>query len=55
MKLLSKIPVDRTVEFLLDKKESGSTHRGLRMGTDFEEFRQNMRGRGFILLVLPFV
>ena len=38
MQLLSKIPEDRTVGFLRAKKESGSTQRGLRVGTGFREF-----------------
>ena len=40
MCLLSKITGDPTVEIRRDKKESGSTQRGLRVGTDFKEFRQ---------------
>ena len=40
-RLLSKIPGDPTVEILRDKKESYSTPRGQRVGTDFVEFRQN--------------
>ena len=40
--LLSKIPNDRAVGFLLAKKESGSTHRGQRVGTGFLEFRQTL-------------
>ena len=55
MQLLSKILDDRTVGFLRAKKQSGSTQRGLRVATSFREFLQNLRGRGFILLVLPFV
>ena len=31
--ILSRIPVDRTVGFLRTKKQSGSTHRGLHVGT----------------------
>ena len=38
--LLSKIPGDRTVGFLLSKKESCSMRRGLRVGTGFKEFRK---------------
>ena len=38
--LLSKIPIDQTVGFRRSKKESCSTRRGLRMGTDLVEFRQ---------------
>ena len=38
--LLSKIPGDPTVEILRDKKQSGSTQRGLHVGTGFKEFRQ---------------
>ena len=37
---LSRFTADRTVEFLRAKKESGSTQRGLRVGTGFREFRQ---------------
>ena len=55
MQFLSKIPNDRTIGFIRAKKESGSTQRRLRVGTDFEEFRQTLRGRGFILLVLTLV
>ena len=40
MQLLSRIPDDRTVGFLRAKKESGSTQRGLRVGTGLGEFRQ---------------
>ena len=36
--LLSRFTVDRTVEFLWAKKQSGSTHRGLYVGTDFGSF-----------------
>ena len=54
MQLLSKIPSDPTVGFLRAKKESGSTHRGQRVGTSFLEFRQNLKGRGFTLLELHF-
>ena len=52
MQLLSKIPGDPTVGFLRTKKQSGSTRRGQRGDTDFEEFQKTPRGRGFILLVL---
>ena len=38
--LISKIPRDPTVEILWDKKQSGSTQRGLRVGTRFKEFQQ---------------
>ena len=38
--LLSKIPANPTVEILWSKKESRSTHQGLRVGSGFEEFRQ---------------
>ena len=41
---------DPTVGILLDKKESGSTRRGLRVGAGFREFTQTPRGRGFSLL-----
>ena len=41
MRLLSKIPGNRTVEFRRAKKESGtSKQRGLRVGTVLKEFRQ---------------
>ena len=36
--LLSRFLGDLTVEILRGKKESCSTHRGLRVGSDFEEF-----------------
>ena len=49
-KLLSKISRDPTVGSLRDKKENGSTWRGLRVGTRFMEFPQTPRGRGFSLL-----
>ena len=55
MRLLSKISGDRTVGFLRAKKQSGSTQRGLRVGTGFREFRQTPLGRGFNLLELNFV
>ena len=38
--LLSKIPGDPIVGILRSKKESCSTLQGLRVGSDFEEFRQ---------------
>ena len=38
--LLSRFSVNRTVGFFRAKKKSGSTQRGQRMGTSFEEFRQ---------------
>ena len=40
MQLLSKKLGDPTVGIRRDKKESGSTQRGLRVGTGFEEFRK---------------
>ena len=40
MQLLSKILDDRTVGFLQAKKESGSTQRGLCVGTGLGEFQQ---------------
>ena len=40
MQLLSRITDDRTVGFLRTKKESGSTQRGIHVGTDLGEFRQ---------------
>ena len=55
MQLLSRIPANRTFGFLRDKKESCSTQGELRVGTDFEEFRQTPRDRGFILLELHLV
>ena len=55
MPLLSKIPGNRTVGFLRAKKESGSMQRGLCVGSGLGEFRQNPRGRGFILLALLLV
>ena len=36
---LSQIYGNRTVGFLRTKKQSSSTHRGLHVGTGFEEFR----------------
>ena len=50
MWLLSRFTGDPTVGIHQSKKESCSTRRGLRVGSDFEEFRQTPRGRGFILL-----
>ena len=50
VKLLSKISGDPTIGSLLDKKESCSTRRELRVGTGFREFPQTPRGRGFSLL-----
>ena len=38
--LLSKISANPTVGFLRTKKQSGSTHRGLHVGTAFGSFRQ---------------
>ena len=38
--LLSRITGNRTVRFLQAKKQSGSTHRGLHVGTGFGEFQQ---------------
>ena len=49
---LSKIPVNRTVGILRAKKQSGSTQRGLHVGTGFKDFQQIPWGRGFILLGL---
>ena len=49
-KLLSKISRNPTVGSLRDKKGSCSTQRGLRVGTGFREFPQNLRGRSFSLL-----
>ena len=40
MQLLSRFLGNPTVGIRQDKKESGSTQRGLHVGTDFEEFRQ---------------
>ena len=39
-RFLPKIPRDPIVEIHRDKKESGSTQRGLSAGTGFKEFRQ---------------
>ena len=39
MQLLSKIPGDRTIGIIRSKKESGSTQRGQRVDSGFEEFR----------------
>ena len=41
---------DPSVDGLQDKKENCSTRRGLRVGTEFREFLQTPRGRGFSLL-----
>ena len=41
-KLLFKISRDPTVGSLRDKKESCSTRRGLRLGTEFREFPQTL-------------
>ena len=49
-RLLSKFQENPIVRILRDKKESCSTRRGLRAGTDFKEFPQTPRGRGFSLL-----
>ena len=49
-RLLSKFPANPTVEILRSKKEGRSTMRGQRVDSDFKEFRQTPRGRGFILL-----
>ena len=49
-KLLSKFSADPTVRIIRDKKENCSTRRGLRVGSNFREFRQTPRGRGFSLL-----
>ena len=40
VQLLYRIPDFRTVGFLRAKKQIGSTQRGLRVGTGFEEFIQ---------------
>ena len=50
---------DPTVGSLRDKKESCSTRRGLRVGTGYREFPQNLRGRvspylGFTLYLSVF-
>ena len=50
MSLLYRFTGDPTVEILRAKKESCSTQRGLHVDSDFREFRQTLRGRGFILL-----
>ena len=41
---------DPTIGSLWDKKESGSTRRGLCVGIGFREFTQTPRGRSFSLL-----
>ena len=38
--ILSRIPVNRTIGFLLSKKQSYSTRRGLRVDAGFVEFRK---------------
>ena len=48
--LLSRNTSDPTVGSLLDKNESYSTQRGLRVGTIFREFPQTSKGRGFSLI-----
>ena len=48
--LLSRNTRDPTVGGLRDKKENCSTLRGLHVGTEFREFSQTPRGRGFSLL-----
>ena len=48
--LLSRNTCDPTVGSIRDKRENGSTRRGLRVGTGFREFSQIPRGRGFSLL-----
>ena len=50
MCLLSKFLRDPTVGSLRDKRENCSMQRGLRVGTEFREFPQTPRGRGFSLL-----
>ena len=52
MLLLSKFSANPTVRIFRDKKESCSMRRGLRVGSDFRDFRQTSRGRSFILLGL---
>ena len=46
LQLLSRFFGDRTVGSGRSKRQSWSTHRGLRVGTKFSKFRQTMRGRG---------
>ena len=41
-RLLSKFSANPTVGIRRDKKESRSTHQGLRVGSSFEEFRQTL-------------
>ena len=41
-RLFSRFLDDPTVGIHRDKKESGSTQRGLRVGASFEEFRQTL-------------
>ena len=50
MSLLSIISGNPTVGSLRDEKENCYTRRDLRVGTEFEKFRQTPRGRGFSLL-----
>ena len=45
--LLSKIYGNWTVGFRQNKRQSQSTHRGLRVGTKILKFRQTPRGREF--------
>ena len=49
-RLLSSFSANPTVGSFRDKKESCSTRRGLHVGTEFREFPQTPRGRGFFLL-----
>ena len=49
-RLLFSFPANPTLGSLQDEKESRSTRRGLRVGIRFNEFRQTLRCRGFILL-----
>ena len=49
-RLLFSFPANLTVGILWGKKERCSTQRGLHVGSGFREFRQTLRGRGFILL-----
>ena len=48
--LLSKIYGNRIVDFHWSKRQSRSTHRELRVGTNILEFRQTPRGREFSYL-----
>ena len=51
---LSRFPSDRSDKLRRGKKQSWSPLQELCVGTNFVEFRQTSKGRGFLLLVLFF-